>query len=140
MANQFYFQLIIMSSISSSSLEPTQHDGFSEFATYEDYLDSQILPEDMKYLEVSSISSVQVQFNFIPFSVTIAQFQHIPNSYSSFFSTEITFLFLFCIYLVRWLYKNSSTSSFFLSSSFFFLLFLPFVRSIQLRLSFFLSY
>ena len=28
-------------------------DGLSEFPTYEDYLDSQILPEDMKYLEVS---------------------------------------------------------------------------------------
>lgn len=27
-------------------------DGLSEFPTYEDYLDSQILPEDMKYLEV----------------------------------------------------------------------------------------
>jgi hypothetical protein len=35
-------------------------DGLSEFPTYEDYLDSQILPEDMKYLEVLSIQTEHV--------------------------------------------------------------------------------
>jgi hypothetical protein len=34
-------------------------DTLNEFTTYEEYLDSQILPEDLKYIEVSSISFVE---------------------------------------------------------------------------------
>lgn len=35
---------------------PTAHDVTTEFATYEDFLDSQITPLDLYYLEVCSIN------------------------------------------------------------------------------------
>lgn len=39
-------------------------DGLSEFPTYEDYLDSQILPEDMKYLESEDLMRQLVELGY----------------------------------------------------------------------------
>lgn len=39
--------------------------GFSEFATYEDYLDSQITAEDMKYLQVDQKLSTLLLFSLL---------------------------------------------------------------------------
>lgn len=49
---------------SSNHDEVDGGDGLSEFPTYEDYLDSQILPEDMKYLESEDLMRQLVELGY----------------------------------------------------------------------------
>lgn len=44
--------------------EDNGHDALAEFPTYEDYLDSQILPEDMKYLESEELMRQLVELGY----------------------------------------------------------------------------
>lgn len=76
-------------------------DGLSEFPTYEDYLDSQILPEDIKYLEVRATCTPSVRESSIEFLLgSVFHFLILFSLvlFSSFFFTS--FVHLFTLFLL----------------------------------------
>lgn len=63
-------------------------DGLSEFPTYEDYLDSQILPEDIKYLEVSTPARRTASSTLLRFSAPDSLHHFLCSASASFHFLE----------------------------------------------------